>query len=87
MRISVDAHTASADDPPGEWEDDGLAVMAWSVSISDDYPDSEARVAVTVEEVGRPGEGLTLHLDPAVARHLRATLGTALRQMGEPTDQ
>jgi len=87
MRISVDAHTASPADLPDDWKEDGLALTAWSVAISDDYGDFEPRVAITVEEVGRPGEGLTLHLSPDTARHLRATLGTALAQMGQPQDK
>jgi hypothetical protein len=36
-----------------------------------------------VEEVGRHGQGVTAHLSPDGARHLRSTLGAALRSLGE----
>ncbi|MDH3707038.1 MAG: hypothetical protein OES57_13290 [Acidimicrobiia bacterium] len=86
MRISIDAHTGTPDELPDDWEEDGLALLAWSVAISDDYSDFEPRVALTVEEVGRSGQGLTLPMSPAVVRHLRATLATALAQIGEAAD-
>lgn len=86
MRISIDAHTDTPEHLPEDWADDDISLMAWSVAISDDYSDAEPRVMLTVEEVGRPGAGLTLHLDPAGARHLRSTLAEALKQIGVATD-
>jgi len=41
-------------------------------------------VVVTVEERGRAGGGLTLHLAPDSARRLRVALADALRELGEP---
>jgi hypothetical protein len=41
---------------------------------------------LTVEEVGRPGQGLVAHLSPAIARRLRAALRDALREIGEPVE-
>jgi hypothetical protein len=82
MRRSIDDHPATrADIPPG-WEDD-LAPVSWAVQISDDYDDAEPRVVLTIEEVGRPAEGLITHLSPPIARRLRAALGDALREIGE----
>lgn len=86
MRISIDAHTGTTDDLPDEWEQDGLSMTAWAVNISDDYTDFEPRVTLTVEEIGHPGGGLTAHLPPPVALRLRAALGTALSQLGQPAD-
>jgi hypothetical protein len=54
------------------------------VAISDDYDDAEPRVVLTVEEVGRAGQGLVTHLSPDIARRLRAALRDALREIGEP---
>jgi hypothetical protein len=53
------------------------------VAVSDDYDDSEPRVVLTTEEVGRPGAGLVFHLAPAAARRLRLALRDALREIGE----
>jgi hypothetical protein len=83
MRRSIDDHPAdSADIPPG-LEDD-LSPVSWAVAISDDYDDANPRVVLTVEEVGRRGEGLVTHLSPAIARRLRVALRDALREIGEP---
>ena len=38
---------------------------------------------LTVEEVGRPGQGLVTHLTPTIARRLRAALKDALHEIGE----
>jgi hypothetical protein len=85
MRRSIDDHPAGLDDiPPGL--DDELAPVSWAVAVSDDYDDAEPRVVFTVEEVGRPGEGLVTHLSPAIARRLRAALRDALREIGEPAE-
>jgi hypothetical protein len=83
MRRSIDDHPASPGDVPPGLEDD-LAPVSWAVSISDDYDDAEPRVVLTVEEVGRPGEGLVTHLSPALARRLRTAIGDALKEIGEP---
>ena len=85
MRRSIDDHPADPTDiPPGL--DGDLAPVSWAVAISDDYDDAAPRVVLTVEEVGRAGEGLVTHLSPAVARRLRTALRDALREIGEPVD-
>jgi hypothetical protein len=82
LRRSIDDNPAGpADVPPGL--DDELVPISWAVAISDDYDDGEPRVILTVEEVGRPGEGLITHLSPAIARRLRVALRDALREIGE----
>ena len=53
------------------------------MAIADDYDDAEPRVVLTVEEVGRPGQGLVAHLTPTITRRLRAALKDALREIGE----
>ncbi|GIS99640.1 MAG: hypothetical protein CM1200mP26_13530 [Acidimicrobiales bacterium] len=40
----------------------------------DDYADAEPGVMLTVEEVGRPGQGLVGHLSPDIARRPRGGL-------------
>ena len=60
-----------------------LARISWAVAIADDYDDGEPRVVLTVEEVGRPGQGLVTHLTPAIARRLRAAVRDALLEVGE----
>ncbi len=73
--------------------DEGLAdggggketvACSWSVMVSDDYDDAVPRVALTVEEIGRRGEGLTVHLSPEAARRMRRALELALAETGEP---
>lgn len=83
MRRSIDDHPAGPDDVPPGLEDD-LAPVSWAIAISDDYDDAEARIVLTVEEVGCPGTGLVTHLTPALARRLRAAIGDALHEIGEP---
>lgn len=52
--------------------------------MSDDCEACDApRVVLTVEELGRAGEGIVAHLGPATARRLRAAIGAALRELGE----
>ena len=83
MRRSIDDQPMGPDDvPPGD--DDEFQQLSWSVAISDDYDDAEVRVVLTVEEVGRRGEGLVAHLPPASARRLRVALRDALKELGEP---
>lgn len=73
------------DDHPGD--DPERPQVAWAVALVDDCDEcGDARVALTMEDVGDPGTGLTGHLAPATARRLRATLATALRELGEPPD-
>jgi len=82
MRRSIDDHPGPAGgDAPGL--DDDLAPVAWAVAISDDYDDAQPRVVLTVEAVGRAGEGLAVHLSPELARRLRTALRDALREIGE----
>ena len=81
MRRSIDDYPFADEDlPPGA---DDAALLAWAVAICDDYDDAEPRVMLTVEEVGRPGEGLVAHLNPAHARRIRCAIGDALREIGE----
>lgn len=82
MKRSIDDHPASAADIPPGWEDD-LAPVSWAIQISDDYDDAEPRVVLTVEEVGRPAEGLVTHLSADLARRLRVAIRDALREIGE----
>ena len=82
MRRSIDDYPAGPQDVPPGWEDD-LVPVSWAIAISDDYDDGEPRVVLTVEEVGRPGEGYVAHLTPQVARRLRAAIADALKEVGE----
>jgi hypothetical protein len=81
VRRSIDDYPFSRDDMPAG-EDDATR-LSWAVAISDDYDDAEPRVVLTVEEVGRPGEGLVAHLRPDHVRRLRTALRDALREVGE----
>jgi hypothetical protein len=85
MRRSIDDHPAGPGDLPPGLEDE-LTPVSWAIAISDDYDDAEPRIVLTVEEVGRAGQGLVTHLSPAIARRLRAALRDALREIGEPAD-
>jgi len=81
VRRSIDDHPFTPDElPPG---DDDVQRLSWAVAISDDYDDGEPRLVLTVEEVGRAGTGLVLHLPPAIARRLRVALRDGLREVGE----
>ncbi len=81
MRRSIDDYPFSDSDLP-EGADDAMLV-SWAVAISDDYDDTEPRVVLTVEEVGRAGEGLIAHFNPDHTRRLRVALRDALREIGE----
>jgi len=71
------------DHPAGDAE---RTRVAWAVAAMDDCDEcADVRVEFTVEEEGRPGTGLVGHLSPATARRLRAALGAALKDIGEPT--
>lgn len=78
MRRSIDVVQLNHDEGLGE---DAEAV-AWSVAVSDDYDDAEARVQLTVEPLGAAGTGLVAHLGPDQARRLRDALGSALKEIG-----
>ena len=81
MRRSIDD---AVDDHPSD--DDDRPPVSWAVSLSDDCDGcSDLRVFLTMEEIGRPGEGLVAHLAPATARRLRVALAAALTEIGEPT--
>jgi hypothetical protein len=85
MRRSIDDYPFDPAD--GVEGDDDLARISWAVAIADDYDDGEPRVVLTVEEVGRPGQGLVTHLTPAIARRsegLSVTLGGGARQEPVP---
>lgn len=84
MRRSIDDHPACSGDVPPGLEHDMLPV-AWAVAISDDYEDSEPRIVLTVEEIGRAGTGLVAHLSPLAARRLRVALRDALAEVGADT--
>jgi hypothetical protein len=79
VKQSIDA---ALDQHPADDEDQAQA--SWSVAVRDDCDGcDDLRVELVVEEVGRHGEGVTAHLSPDGARHLRSTLGAALRSLGE----
>ncbi|HTN78604.1 MAG TPA: hypothetical protein VMK16_02935 [Acidimicrobiales bacterium] len=80
MRRSIDDYPF---DPADGLDDEELARISWAVAIADDYDDGAPRVVLTVEEVGRPGQGLVTHLTPAIARRLRGALRDALKEVGE----
>ena len=82
MRRSIDDYPFQPSDYPDHYEEDELTPISWGVAISDDYDDAEPRVVLTVEEVGNPGAGLIAHLNPDLARRLRAALRDALREIG-----
>jgi hypothetical protein len=83
MRRSIDDHPFDPLLDPVVADDPDLAAVSWAVAISDDYDDAEPRLVLTVEEVGRPGEGLAAHLQPVEARRIRVALRDALREVGE----
>ncbi len=81
MKKSVDF---GLDDHPA---DDDLPGAAWAVAVRDDCDGcGDIRIEVTLEEQGSAGEGVIAHLAPNAARRLRAALGAALREVGEPPD-
>lgn len=83
MRRSIDDLPAADDAVPIGDDGEPVGRVSWAVAISDDYEDAEPRVVLTVEEVGRAGEGLVAHLDATAARRLRVALRDALREIGE----
>jgi hypothetical protein len=83
MRRSIDDYPFDPADYPPLYEEDELTPISWGVAISDDYDDAEPRVVLTVEEVGRAGQGLVGHLNATIARRLRSAIRDALREIGE----
>jgi hypothetical protein len=83
MRRSIDDHPFDPAEDPTVAEDEELGRLSWAVAISDDYDDAEPRVVLTVEEVGKAGEGLVAHLLPVQARRLRVAIRDALKEVGE----
>lgn len=70
------------DDHPAD--DPERVQIAWVVAVLDDCEEcDDIRVELTMEEVGRPGEGIVAHLSVETARRLKAALTTALREVGE----
>ena len=83
MRRSIDDRPLTlADLPTGA---DDVAELSWVVAVCDDYDDANPHVVVTVEPLGRPGEGLAAHLSPDHTRRLLRALTDALREIGEPS--
>ena len=85
MRRSIDDRPFDPGDYPPHYEEEELTPVGWAVAISDDYDDARPRVVLTVEELGRSGQGLVGHLSPGIARRLREALCDALAEMGEDT--
>lgn len=83
MRRSIDDHPFDPLLDPVVADDPDLTPVSWAVAIADDYDDAEPRVVLTVDEIGRPGEGLIAHLLPAEARRIRMALRDALREIGQ----
>ncbi len=83
MRRSIDDHPFDPAADPVVADDADLQPVSWAIAISDDYDDAEPRVVLTVDEIGRPGEGLIAHLLPVEARRVRAALRDALKEVGE----
>jgi hypothetical protein len=70
------------DDHPAD--DPERVQISWIVAVLDDCEECEdPRVELTVEVVGKNGQGLVGHLSPDSARKLRAALATGLKEIGE----
>lgn len=83
MRRSIDDHPFDPEADPVVADDPDLTPVSWAIAISDDYDDAEPRVVLTVDEMGKPGEGLVAHLLPGEARRIRVALRDALKEIGE----
>ena len=83
MRRSIDDHPFDPTQDPVVADDPDLTPVSWAIAIADDYDDAEPRIVLTVDEMGRPGEGLVAHLLPAEARRIRMALRDALKEIGE----
>ena len=82
MRRSIDDYPFDPADDPVVAADPDLVDGSWAIAIADDYDDAEPRVVLTVEEIGKAGAGMALHLTPAIARRLRIAVRDALREIG-----
>jgi len=79
VRRSID--DAADDHPAGDAD---RPPASWAVGMSDDCEGcDDLRVVLTLEEVGRAGQGVVAHLAPATARRLRGALAAALAELGE----
>jgi len=85
MRRSIDDHPFDPTLDPVVAGDPDLTPVSWAIAIADDYDDAEPRIVLTVDEIGKPGEGLVAHLLPSEARRIRLALRDALKQIGEDT--
>jgi hypothetical protein len=83
VRRSIDDHPFDPTADPVVADDPDLTPVSWAVAISDDYDDAEPRVVLTVDEMGKAGQGLVAHLLPGEARRIRVALRDALREVGE----
>mgnify|MGYP001022729156 FL=1 len=83
MRRSIDDHPFDPLLDPVVADDPDLTPVSWAIAIADDYDDAEPRIVLTVDEIGKPGEGLVAHLLPAEARRIRMALRDALKEIGE----
>ncbi|MGQ0743486.1 MAG: hypothetical protein ACT4OS_03955 [Acidimicrobiales bacterium] len=78
MKRSIDF---ALDDHPDD--DAERARTAWAVAIRDDCDEcDDLRVELTLEELGRPGAGVSGHLSVQGAKRLRGALATALKELG-----
>ena len=82
MRRSIDDQPLTLAELPTGLDD--VAEVSWAVAVCDDYDDANPRVVLTVEPIGRAGEGLAAHLSPDHARRLVRAFTDALREIGEP---
>lgn len=85
MRRSIDDQPLTLAELPTGLDD--VAEVSWAVAVCDDYDDANPRVVLTVEPIGRAGEGLAAHLSPDHARRLVRALTDALREIGEPVSK
>jgi hypothetical protein len=83
MRRSIDDHPFDPTQDPVVADDPDLTPVSWAIAIADDYDDAEPRIVLTVDEMGKPGEGLVAHLLPVEARRIRMALRDALKEIGE----
>ena len=83
MRRSIDDHPFDPLVDPVVADDPDLTPVSWAIAIADDYDDAEPRIVLTVDEIGKPGEGLVAHLLPSEARRIRLALRDALKEIGE----
>jgi len=83
MRRSIDDHPFDPTLDPVVADDPDLTPVSWAIAIADDYDDALPRVVLTVDEIGKPGEGLVAHLLPGEARRIRMALRDALKEIGE----